>query len=647
MSKSSLNPPLKAKDGCPLRCVIVARISTEHQDPRSLEDQEAMCRKYVTDHFDGRVSFIVISSQGSGEYLDRDELYRLEQMIEDREVDLVKTEDLSRICRRRRAYDFCEMCEDFDVRLIAINDRVDTAVEGWQDAAAMATWHHERSNRDTADRIKRSLNNRFDHGGVVQFTIYGYVKPPGAKHDGELQKDPNADPIIKELFRRLEQGASYAEIADRLNAEGIRPGVYCRLPRWDGPMVRRFVHEPILKGVRIRNRKVTKRINKTGRRKTVKGEPSQLRVRQCPHLAFVDPDYYDHVIRIADERNQGYRRTNNGHPDPRLNVPRKRTQFPGQHAKCGVCGRLMHWHGMKGLKVMLCSGAADYQCWNGLFVNGEECASRISTAILQAISEMPDFDFVFGQLLGDRLADAADREGAQRRTLQQQLNDVELRLKSLLSHLELRPESQSLLERMDELESRRTTLRYELKQLEATPKPDLVLPAANELRQKAIAALKDLVVEDPETCRLLRLLIPDLQIVPYQVCDESDIIPRAEFTITLAPLLPAALRDEQLEEVFTKRRVVNLCATSQRVNHHEAATDLQAQGLKVREIGERLGIAQSAVQRALRIHRLMRSRGLTEPFVRLTSLPVNTNRLRRHLHSRFRFEPLDGYPRDC
>ena len=58
----SLNPPLKAKDGCPLRCVIVARISTEHQDPRSLEDQEAMCRKYVADHFDGRVSFIVISS---------------------------------------------------------------------------------------------------------------------------------------------------------------------------------------------------------------------------------------------------------------------------------------------------------------------------------------------------------------------------------------------------------------------------------------------------------------------------------------------------------------------------------------------------------------------------------------------------------
>ena len=50
----SLNPPLKAKDACPLRCVIVARISTEHQDKQSLADQQAKCRRYIGDHFDGQ-----------------------------------------------------------------------------------------------------------------------------------------------------------------------------------------------------------------------------------------------------------------------------------------------------------------------------------------------------------------------------------------------------------------------------------------------------------------------------------------------------------------------------------------------------------------------------------------------------------------
>ena len=79
-----LNPPLNAKDARPLNCVIVACISTAHQDKQSLGDQEAKCRSYVSDHFDGDVTFVVIASRGSGEHLDREELYRLEQMIEGR-----------------------------------------------------------------------------------------------------------------------------------------------------------------------------------------------------------------------------------------------------------------------------------------------------------------------------------------------------------------------------------------------------------------------------------------------------------------------------------------------------------------------------------------------------------------------------------
>lgn len=79
-------------------------------------------------------------------------------------------------------------------------------------------------------------------GGVNQTVIYGYVKPDGVKHDGELRKDPAAEPIIKEMFCRLEADASYAEIADWLNERCVPTGLYCRQKRWSGKMVRRFVH---------------------------------------------------------------------------------------------------------------------------------------------------------------------------------------------------------------------------------------------------------------------------------------------------------------------------------------------------------------------------------------------------------------------
>ena len=67
--------------------------------------------------------------------------------------------------------------------------------------------------------------------------------------------------------------------------------------------------------------------------------------------------------------------------------------------------------------------------------------------------------------------------------------------------------------------------------------------------------------------------------------------------------------------------------------------------MKQRDIADRLDIAQSAVEKALRLHRLMVQMGLTEPFIRLTSLPDNCHRLHRHEHQRYRFEPLPGYPR--
>jgi hypothetical protein len=48
---------------------------------------------------------------------------------------------------------------------------------------------HEMYNADTAKRIRRSLRNRFQMGGVIQSVIFGYIKPPGVKTDAELQKE--------------------------------------------------------------------------------------------------------------------------------------------------------------------------------------------------------------------------------------------------------------------------------------------------------------------------------------------------------------------------------------------------------------------------------------------------------------------------
>ncbi|MFT4557278.1 MAG: hypothetical protein ACI92S_002642 [Planctomycetaceae bacterium] len=121
-----LNPPLTARNGRVLQVIVVCRISTEHQDERSLQDQEALYRKWLAKYWDGEIEVVVLASQGSGESLVRDDYFRLSALVESRKFDLVISEDLGRICRRVHAHIFCETCEDASTRCIALNDHVDT-----------------------------------------------------------------------------------------------------------------------------------------------------------------------------------------------------------------------------------------------------------------------------------------------------------------------------------------------------------------------------------------------------------------------------------------------------------------------------------------------------------------------------------------
>lgn len=129
----------------------------------------------------GGGAFVHIQGQGSGEFLDRAEPAEAEARVEAGEFDLVVVEDLARVCRRNRAIDFCEPCEDAGTHLVAINDAIATARDDWRLNAFFASFKHESANKETAKRIRRSLRNRFDGGGVVQTFPYGYVKPPGPR----------------------------------------------------------------------------------------------------------------------------------------------------------------------------------------------------------------------------------------------------------------------------------------------------------------------------------------------------------------------------------------------------------------------------------------------------------------------------------
>lgn len=248
MSFSPCQPPLQPKSG-KLRVAMVVRISTENQDIRSLDDQEALLYHWLSANYRQLSEVTVIRGKGSGQIIDRREALELVDLVESGNIDLILAEDLGRIYRRIEALLFLETCEDRRTRVIALNDNLDTARKDWRMSGMFAALRHESYAKDTSERIRRTNRHRFTQGTWARNLIYGYTRPAGETLIEQIQRDSSAIPIYNEWFDRLDKGAVFAEIADWLNLSGVPVGPYCRSNKWTGTMVGRITRNPILKGV--------------------------------------------------------------------------------------------------------------------------------------------------------------------------------------------------------------------------------------------------------------------------------------------------------------------------------------------------------------------------------------------------------------
>ena len=637
----NLQPPLLARNGRTLKVLGIARISTIHQNALSLEDQEQLYRKWLNQNTDLPYDLTMISGRGSGEDLGRRGYLEALDAIETCAYDLVVAEDLGRITRRVHSQIFCELCEDAGTRLIAINDSIDTGKDNWRLNAGFASMRHEMYNADTGKRIRRSLRNRFENGGVLGVQVFGIIKPLGADKDSELSKDPEAQPIYDEMFRQLENGASYSEVADWLNDTKVELPPYARSKKWRCSLVTQLMHNPILKGLRVRNRKISKRINKTGRHKSVTAPPEELLERHCPHLAFIEPARYDLLIKKLDEKNAKYRRKGTGGIDTRKNVSKKRTIWPGQHIDCGVCGRLLVYgaHGQK--NSLACSGALKYQCWNGTSINSEKAGKKIIIAIEKELSSLKDFDKVLLKEIEKELKNSKSTVSQRQEKLQTQQDANTKQMKNIIAAIGDSGHSASLLAELKTLEATKTQLANELSSMLTTSTSIPKMPSMEEIKTMVLGSMRSLAINSQEFGRLLRKLIDRIVVLPFQHCDGSSPVLRAYFELNLASLLPHIPGMESLSAALRKTMVVDLFDPPQREAFRTEATALIASGMNQRKAAKVLGITSTAVQRAQALNKKMEQSGITDPYIKLNEPPPENSKIKRHKHSRYEFNPVE------
>jgi hypothetical protein len=97
------------------------------------------------------------------------------------------------------------------LRVLCLNDDVDTAAEDWEDPLHEAMGRHARSNRYTAKRIKRKLEGLWRIGAAIGLLRPGYrrrsttaateyEKAQGPFYD---EIDPEWAPVLYEAYVRV------------------------------------------------------------------------------------------------------------------------------------------------------------------------------------------------------------------------------------------------------------------------------------------------------------------------------------------------------------------------------------------------------------------------------------------------------------
>ncbi|MEI8373280.1 MAG: hypothetical protein WCJ35_10665 [Planctomycetota bacterium] len=644
------NEVLKPRNGHTLVVGIVARISgCQNQKELSLGDQEDHAKEVVAELYQGPVEFRVIATKGKGERLDRPELVDIEEAYRSRELDLNVMEDVGRMVRGAEAARLWGAGVDNGTRSIAPNDCCDTAEDNWEEDLLAACRDHVGHQTHTSKRIKQKKMNRFKKfGGATPCEIYGYIKPPETKTFDDWQKDDAATPIIQEGARRLKNTLNCSGVADWFNQQGVSVGKYCRRNKWYGAMVRRYYSNTLLKGMPCRGKRHTIKHHEKGRRVSVPNPKGPV-FREYPHLAHLDPIDFDELNVLLKAKNDKYHRKLVNGIDPRWQVSRKRTRFPGQHACCWCCGWHYVWGGNGVTENLMCSASREWHCWNSIGFNGELAVQRLVTAMTSAMYQLDGFDDQFGEIVAIARQNCSGGQAERWEKLlrgEESLAREKVNFQNAISKYGPVDFLDEKIKNLKDCEQELARERYKLEQLKH--KELCLPPSILHLRGMLEEEFQRLAIDSPEFGNLMRQLVPEFHVYNVRLLDGGHLLPRARVKLALGGNVPDIEHVPGLSDLLTKVVTLDLFERPpQRERIRENAVRLALQGMKQRQIAAQLEERPRlpAVQRALALDQLMRDREQTSPYTLVTEPPDDYAKLRRHKSPKYQFQPREGYER--
>lgn len=629
------------------RVLDYCRFSTDEQRQQSIADQDDYCRSFLADNGCTPRTIELLSDDGlSGELQSRPGIDKVREGLRKRRWDLILVEDSSRLFRGIQwCLPLVGLAVDQGIRVICINDSVDTANDDWEQRLTDAQLHHGKDNYYTRHRIKRAHDGLWRIGAAIGPLRSGYrryIKDRNARKPPKFDEiDPKWAPVILRAYRMVASLRSLDVVAKYLTQSGLPKTSNGQSLKWNDRNVISLIRCTKYRGVEFYRQEISKKTHATGEYNPVPNpDPHKVLHREMPHLRMVADWLWHKANKAIDDRaTPGARPTGLEHT--LFGIPRDSRSLLSNIFVCGICGSKMHAEG-RNEGGYRCSAARHGDCWNKATCLREFAHNSIIAAVSQAIlAAAPDSaEILIGHIESLMMDQSQLRE--EQRNLAVRRSELKQKQQRLLNAIQKVDSLPEFVEQViAQLESEDRELQIDEQRLSAQLTEARSVPDRQQIAELFESAIKTVQLGDEAARPLLRQLLDGpIRAVPYQPFGNSNVVLKAEFSLQLVSmmpedvylLLPSPVEFAGQYEVLKQSFSIHLSALSLPQQHAFRAVEFYnatpAKRPTLKQVAAHLRISERAAHLALQLGKQLGASGRDEVFVRLTECPPNPARWR-------------------
>ncbi len=463
-----------------MRAAIYARYSSENQSEKSIDDQIRVCKNYIEEH--GMTisdEHIYVDEAISGSLINRPGLQALEKGMENKELDAVVVDDLSRLSRSN--HQMLTLVLKFDyhqVKLVSVSDGIVTGDENSKLGIHIRGFINELYLDDLRKKTMRGLEGQKLRGFSTGEHVYGYrTEPVGelkinkkgqAKYEGMVHKikSEEAD-VVRRIYKEFSEGRSACKITKKLNQDKI-PTKKGYSGGWNTSTVSRILKNEKYMGLWIWRKWKNVRDPMTGRiKKVVRPKEEQMPIFK-KNLAIVDKETWERAQKRWRELKGAWpvrKNRQEGKVKQRSYVYGSPSHLLSGLMRCHSCGGPIVLISGKGSGYYGCYNSKRKTCENKLSVPRRRIEKTIISELKERILIRQNVEYVYKKL--ERLVAKGLNEVPElTRKKKQQYEKLMSEIRNYLNFVKIGNFSKAVSEALKETERKSDDLKEEIKSLE-------------------------------------------------------------------------------------------------------------------------------------------------------------------------------------